>query len=244
MPAFPLIRPADVRVAREAEQLVERRLAGAVIADRQLAHAEHHVDEHDVEPDAAGGRHRRHVVAAGVAEGAQPFLGEPARHRHQLRRGAHRVVGAEHADRRGHAAGGEPAERERRDPGLRAGLAAAAGEVDVPVDQAGDDPAPAEVHFLDAERAVERRDVTPDPDHPLAGHQQVAATLRRGVVQLRVPEQQQHRTVRAAHSSLNPPTAPVSRSAASARWVALDEISSVEALSCCAAAAISSAAAA
>ena len=138
----------------------------------------------------------------------------------------------------------EPAERERRDPGLRAGLAAAAGEVDVPVDQAGDDPAPAEVHFLDAERAVERRDVTPDPDHPLAGHQQVAATLRRGVVQLRVPEQQQHRTVRAAHSSLNPPTAPVSRSAASARWVALDEISSVEALSCCAAAAISSAAAA
>ena len=81
----------------------------------------------------------------------------------------------------------------------------------------------------------------PDPDDPLAGHEQVPAPRGRGVVQLGVAEQDERRTV---HSSLKPPTAPVSRSAASARCVAHDEISSVDALSCSAAAAISSAAAA
>ena len=44
--------------------------------------------------------------------------------------------------------------------------------------------------------------------------------------------------------SRNPPTAPVSRDAASARWLAELEISSVDALSCSAAAAICCAAAA
>ena len=124
---------------------------------------------------------------------------------------------------------------------MRTCLAAAAREMHVPVDQTRDDPAAGDVHLLDPERPVERWNVPSDPDDPLAGHEQVPATLGGGVVQLGVSEQDERRTV---HSSLKPPTAPVSRSAASARCVALDEISSVDALSCSAAAAISSAAAA
>ena len=63
--------PADVRVARHPEQLVQRRLAGAVVADRQLAHAEDEIDQDDVAADAAGDRRRREVIAAGVAVGAE-----------------------------------------------------------------------------------------------------------------------------------------------------------------------------
>ena len=65
--------PADVRVAGDPEQLVERRLAGAVVADRQLADAEDEIDEHEVAADAAGDRGRREVIAAGVALGAEPL---------------------------------------------------------------------------------------------------------------------------------------------------------------------------
>ena len=74
MPALPLMSPPTCASRRHAEQLVQRRLARAVVADRQLADAEDEVDEHDVAPHAAGGRDRRHVIAAGVAVGAQPLL--------------------------------------------------------------------------------------------------------------------------------------------------------------------------
>src|SRR6185295_11491417 len=66
--------PPDVRVARHPEQLVERRLAGAVVADRQLADAEDEVHQDDVAPDAPGDGGGREVIAAGVAPGADPFL--------------------------------------------------------------------------------------------------------------------------------------------------------------------------
>ena len=56
-------QPAHVRVARDPEQLVERRLAGAVVADRQLAHAEHQIDEHNVPPHA---RRSRWPAARGI----------------------------------------------------------------------------------------------------------------------------------------------------------------------------------
>ena len=237
---LPAHEPAHVRVARHAEQLVERRLARAMVADRQLADAEDQVDQDDVQPDAAGGGGGRHVIAAGVAPGAEPLRHQAARHRHQLGGRAHGVVGAEHADRRRDAAEREPGERHRRHPRLGAGLAAPAGQVHVAVDEPGDHPASAEVGFLHRKRAVERRNVLAGPEHSLPRHQQVPAAARLRIVELGVSEQGEH----PAHASLNPPTAPVSRAAASARWPAEFEISSVDALSCCAAAAISSAAAA
>ena len=70
---------ADVGIAGNPEQLVQRGLAGAVVADRQLAHAQNQVDVGDVAPHAAGERRRRHVVAAGIAPGAQPFGDQSSR---------------------------------------------------------------------------------------------------------------------------------------------------------------------
>src|SRR5580765_2805067 len=96
----------------------------------------------------------------------------------------------------------------------------------VAVDESGDHPPSADVHLLHLERAVQRRQVPADPDHRLAGYEEMAASLRSRIVELGVPDQRK----RAAHVSLNPPTAPVSRSAASARWPAMVEISSVDAL--------------
>ena len=96
----------------------------------------------------------------------------------------------------------------------------------------GDYPASTEVGFLNRKRAAERRNVLAGPEHSLPRHQQVPAAARLRIVELGVSEQGEH----PAHASLNPPTAPVSRAAASARWPAEVEISSVDALSCCAAA--------
>ena len=70
------------------------------------------IDVHDVAAHAAGDGHGRKVIAAGVAPGREPLLDQPARGRDQLGGGAGDVVGAEHADDRGDAAQGEPAERD------------------------------------------------------------------------------------------------------------------------------------
>ncbi len=76
---------------------------------------------------------------------------------------------------------------------LGTGLAAAARQVHVAVDQARDHPPAAEVELLDVERMVERRHVAAGPQHLLAAHDQVPASARRRIVQLGVPEQRDHR---------------------------------------------------
>ena len=82
---------------------------------------------------------------------------------------------------------------DRRYPGLGSGLAAAARQVHVAVDQARDHAPAAEVELLDVERMVERRHVAAGPEHLLAADDQVPASARRRIVQLGVPEQGDHR---------------------------------------------------
>ncbi len=188
---LPAHQSAHVRVGRDAQQLVLGRLAGAVIADRQLTHAEDEVDEHEVPAHVAGGGGRGHVVAAGEAPRAQPLDVEPARHRDQLRRCPDRVVGAEHADRGRHAAAGEPAERHRRHPGMRAGLAPAAGEVDVAVDEPRNHPPAGQVHLV-GEPTRKRRLLGADPDDRLAGDEETRAAPGSGVVEVGVEEEGEH----------------------------------------------------
>ena len=95
-------------------------------------------------------------------------------------------------DRRGDAAGGEAAEAEGRDPGVRAGLAAAAGQVDVAVDQAGNDAPPLEVVLDDAERGRQVRRGGPIQTMRLTGHEQMAAASGFGVVQVGVAKKLDH----------------------------------------------------
>ena len=76
----------DVCISGNPEQLVQRGLAGAMVADGQLAYSQNEVDVGDVAPHAPGQRRRRHVVASGIAPGAHPFGDQSSRAGHQLGR--------------------------------------------------------------------------------------------------------------------------------------------------------------
>ncbi len=65
---------AHMGVARHPQQLIQRRLAGAVVADGELAYADDQIDQDDIAPHAAGDRRRREMVPSGVAPGAQSLL--------------------------------------------------------------------------------------------------------------------------------------------------------------------------
>ncbi len=185
-------QPADVGVAGDPEQLVQRRLAGAVVADRQLADAQDEVDQDHVAADAAGDRGRREVVAAGVALGAEPFRDEP---RAAVTSSAG-VRTTSSVPSTPTAVVTPPAvSRLRPRGGTRVcgpGLAAAAGEVDVAVDEAGNDAAALEVVLADAEVLGKLRDAGADPDDALAGHEQMHAAAGCGVVELGVEEEVEH----------------------------------------------------
>ena len=103
-------QPAHVGVGRDAEQLVDRRLARAVIAHRHLSDAEDEIDEHDVAANASGGGDGGDVIAAGEAVRAQSFRDQPSGDGDELRRGPDDVIGSKHADGGRDAAQGEPAE--------------------------------------------------------------------------------------------------------------------------------------
>jgi hypothetical protein len=68
------------------EQLIERWLAGAMVADRQLTHPYDQIDEDDVAANTPCHRYRRHVVPAGIAVGAETLGNESSRDRDQLGR--------------------------------------------------------------------------------------------------------------------------------------------------------------
>ena len=237
-------QPAHVRVGRDAEQLVERRLARAVIAHRHFSDAEDEIDEHEIAANASGRGNGGNVIAAGEAVRGEAFRDQPSGDGDELRRGSDDVVGAQHADGGRDAAQGEAAQGNGRHTRVRARFSSAPGQVHVGVDESRNHATAGQIVLRDAERFVERGHVPAGPHHRLSGNHEVTAALRLGIVELGVDEELEHRGRRQAQLSLKPPTAAVSRSAASARWPAEEEISSVDALSCSAAAAISSAAAA
>ena len=116
-----------------------------MVADRHLADPDHRVHQRDVAADGAGEGAGGEVIPAGPAPGGEALRPETIGRAHHRARGPHRVVGAEEPDDRGDAAAGEALDREGRNAGAVARLAAAAGQVDVAVDQPRDDPAPLEV---------------------------------------------------------------------------------------------------
>ena len=79
-------QPAHVRLRGEPQQVVQRGLARAMVADRHLADPDDLVDERDVAADRAAQRRRRQVIAAGVAPGGEPELPESARRPSPARR--------------------------------------------------------------------------------------------------------------------------------------------------------------
>ena len=171
----------DVRLGRDADEFIEGRLAGAVVADRQLADADHRVEEHDVAADAACQRDRRQVIAAAPRERAQPLLAQRMHRCQQFARRPCQIVGAQHPDHRRHPGRGEPRQRHRRHPRRKPALAAAAGDMGVAVDQTGDEAFAGQVDHIKPRH--ERRGLIgiADPENPAAADQQLAQTqgLRR-----------------------------------------------------------------
>src|SRR6185436_13793298 len=68
--------PRDVRIGRDAQKLIERRLTRAMVADRELPDADAAVDVRDVAAHAAGQRRERHVVPTGPTPSADALLAE------------------------------------------------------------------------------------------------------------------------------------------------------------------------
>jgi hypothetical protein len=117
----------DVGVGGDAQQLVEGRLRGAVVRERELADAEDRVDINDVGAGRAGERDQRELVAAGVAVGVQALFTQAEGAGDEVADAAGGAVGAEDADDGGDAGGAQLGELERGDAGAAAGAGGEAG---------------------------------------------------------------------------------------------------------------------
>ena len=174
MPALPVISPADMGLAADPQQFIVRRLARAMVAERNLADSDDAVDVNDVAPHTAGDGHGRQVIAAGVAQGAQTLFEQSPRGGDQLGGRRVTVVGSEYTDYRSDAAQSEPAQmRQRRHSRLVSRLPAATREVDVTVDQPRKYPPSFEVKLLDTQRRVQSRGIIANPYDARARNQQV-----------------------------------------------------------------------
>ena len=165
-----------VGIGGETENLIEGRLARAVVADREFADPEQRLEQHQVSTHAARQGREGDVIAAGVAECVEAFLAQGINLREQVARSARDVIGPEEPDD-GRDTGERVArQRHRRDPGLEAGFAATARDVHVTVDEAGDESQSCAVDFSHAcgERHRQRGQIPAGthPEHGTAADQQ------------------------------------------------------------------------
>jgi hypothetical protein len=158
-----------------------------VVGDRELADAQDLVDVDDVPAHASGQGRRRDVIAARERVGGDPLVVESPDPRQELGGRARRVVGPQQADDRGDPRGGEAGERHGGDLGGGSRLASASGDVDVRVDQSGDETPSPKVDHLDR-NAGGRIDRRRDPDDHLPSDQNVPDAEPIGGVYLRVTQ--------------------------------------------------------
>jgi hypothetical protein len=199
-------QPGNVGVAGNTQNLGQGRLAGPVVGNRHLADADDRVEKHDVLAHAAGEGHRRNMVAAGMAPGVDPQLAQAQRLGDQRPGVASGVVGAEHADHGGDAGCQEMRVRHGRDPAAEAGLTAAAGQMGMPVDQAGDQAQALKVDDLDGFQHAQLVQVGAEPGDAPAGNQQMmdAAIFRRKDVGILENREHQPASLRMKPRSLAP----------------------------------------
>ena len=197
----------DVTLGRDPQQLVERRLARSMIADRDLADADQRFDEHQVAAHAAGQRRGRHVIAARIAVRVQSFFAQRVERREQLAGAARDIVRAEQADDGRDACSREARQRHRRHASTEAGFAAAAGHVHVAIDESGNRATSGRIddagHCAQWDRQVER--FVADPENASAADEQIADAERLRGVEVRVANQDE-RHGRVACGSLPEPS--------------------------------------
>jgi len=82
-PGFPRNHACDVRIAGNAQEFIEGRLARPVITDCQLAYTDYRIEKHDVIANTASECDWRYVVATRMAPGTEAFFTQCIRLRQQ-----------------------------------------------------------------------------------------------------------------------------------------------------------------
>ena len=142
----------------QRNQVLPRGVGAAVVGHRYL-HADDGRDHHDILLHVAGDGGGRIAVGAGQAVGGDTLLRESPGLGHQILHAAGHAIGAQQAHHGGDAAGGERAQPGLRHPGGRALFSAAARDVDMQVDIAGNQELAGQVEHLHVREAV----ITVDP---------------------------------------------------------------------------------
>ena len=127
---------ASSGVGGKADQFLAGGVAAPVVGDGEL-YADDGIEHHDVLFHGAGHGHGRISVGAGQAVGGDAFVIEGSGLGHQVLDAPGDAVGAQKAQNGGDSVGGEGGEVGFGDPGRRALLSAASGDMDVHVDVSG-----------------------------------------------------------------------------------------------------------
>ena len=136
---FSAEHPADAALGGQLGDVLEGRLAGAVVGQGDFAGPDDFVDEDEVGADASGDRLHRKLVGAREQPGRDaldlqgPGFGQERGHV------AGDAVRAQAADDRGHAARGDVLDGDFGRPGGRTAFSAAAQDMDVRIDESGQD---------------------------------------------------------------------------------------------------------
>jgi hypothetical protein len=148
-----------VAVGRDARDLGDGGHRRAPVGDRQLADSDHLVDQHEIAPDAAGQRGRRHVVRARPHERRKPFGLQRADFGRQRDGRPRRAVGPGDADDRGDAPAREVGQHRLGPARDESAAAPAARDVDVLIDEARHHAQPGDVAHGDAVQPREGAEV-------------------------------------------------------------------------------------
>ena len=191
-------QPADMTLADDVGQRLDRRLEGAAFGDRDLPGADDLVDEHDVIDDRAGDRPRRKLVAAGVDEGGDPLLFEAAGLGDEVPVGTGDGVGAEAADHCGHSGTDDVGDGDLGSPRRISAFTTAAGDVDMRIDETGGGGESRGVDDLCARHLLERLHgfcgELAEVGDPVALDEDVLPSHPFGSIDLRPADHRDHRT--------------------------------------------------
>jgi hypothetical protein len=175
-----------MRVGCHSEELIQGRLARAMVAQGNLADPDDAIDMNNIASHSSGHGRRGEVISARQAIGAEALVEEPPGSRQQVGGMARGIISAQHADHRGDAAASEPAHAHRGDPSPRASFPTTTGNVDVGIHETRDGPPTTEVPIAHAEARRKRRIVRANPHDRAARNQNMTQAERLGGVDLEV----------------------------------------------------------
>jgi hypothetical protein len=160
----------NMRIARDTQQFIKRRLAGSVVADSELTNPDDRVQENDIVADTACQRNRWHMVPTRVTPGSKSLFPQRPGLGQQGTCIPRCIVGSQHPDHAGDAGARKITQGDRRNPGFEAGFSAAARNMRVAVNKSGYQSAATQILFTGA-TARKRIPIIADGNEPAASDQ-------------------------------------------------------------------------